>query len=109
MRLSLSRYQPMCSLRRSRCDHEHQVRSHGGDAALGMIDRFTKGHADWFQRAFSYLLKGFVLTHCSRQARCDEGSKGQRLTSLRLVVPQKRANLRHIDFEQAVDHRLTLD
>jgi hypothetical protein len=28
------------------------------DAALEMIDRLTRGHADWFQRAFSYLLIG---------------------------------------------------
>jgi hypothetical protein len=58
MQLSLYRYQPMRSPHRSRCDNEHLVRSRGGDAALGMIDRLTKGHADWFQRAFSYLLIG---------------------------------------------------
>lgn len=28
------------------------------DAALELIDRLTRGHADWFQRAFSYLLIG---------------------------------------------------
>lgn len=28
------------------------------DAALDMIDRLTRGRADWFQRAFSYLLIG---------------------------------------------------
>ena len=28
------------------------------DAALGVIDRLTRGRADWFQRAFSYLLIG---------------------------------------------------
>ena len=28
------------------------------DAALALIDRLTRGRADWFQRAFSYLLIG---------------------------------------------------
>lgn len=28
------------------------------DAALAMIDRLTRGRADWFQRAFSYLIIG---------------------------------------------------
>ena len=28
------------------------------DLTLDIIDRFTGGHADWFQRAFSYLLIG---------------------------------------------------
>ena len=28
------------------------------DAALALIDRLTRGRADWFQRAFSYLIFG---------------------------------------------------
>jgi hypothetical protein len=28
------------------------------DAALALVERLTRGYADWFERAFSYLLIG---------------------------------------------------
>jgi hypothetical protein len=41
------------------------------DAALEMIDRLTRGHADWFQRAFSYLL---IYTVSYTNKASDDGS-----------------------------------
>lgn len=36
----------------------HPTGNARADAALDMIDRLTRGRADWFQRAFSYLIFG---------------------------------------------------